>query len=81
LPRIPRDLSGDDLIKALARYGYEPTRQTGSHVRLTTSQNGQHHVTVPRHDALRLGTLNNILRAVAAHLELTRDDILEELFP
>jgi predicted RNA binding protein YcfA (HicA-like mRNA interferase family) len=34
--RLPRDLSGSQLIKALKRLGYQPTRQTGSHVRLTT---------------------------------------------
>jgi predicted RNA binding protein YcfA (HicA-like mRNA interferase family) len=30
--KIPRDVSGDDLIKALARYGYAVTHQKGSHV-------------------------------------------------
>jgi predicted RNA binding protein YcfA (HicA-like mRNA interferase family) len=33
--RIPRDLSGADLVKRLSRLGYEVTRQTGSHIRLT----------------------------------------------
>jgi len=47
--RLPRDISGDDLEKALARFGYLKMRQTGSHVRLTTAQGGEHHVTVPRH--------------------------------
>jgi predicted RNA binding protein YcfA (HicA-like mRNA interferase family) len=59
--RIPRDLSGSDLVRALAAFGYVVTRQSGSHIRLTTSQGGQHHVTVPRHDALRMGTLSGIL--------------------
>lgn len=34
--KIPRDLAGSDLAKALRELGYETTRQTGSHVRLTT---------------------------------------------
>jgi predicted RNA binding protein YcfA (HicA-like mRNA interferase family) len=55
--KFPRDLSGDDLAKALAKYGYEITRQKGSHIRLTTQQSGEHHVTIPRHDALRIGAL------------------------
>lgn len=50
--RLPRDLSGDDLAKALTLFGYEPTRQTGSHVRLTTTLEGEHHVTIPSHRAL-----------------------------
>ncbi|MDJ0658694.1 MAG: type II toxin-antitoxin system HicA family toxin [Crocosphaera sp.] len=34
--KLPRDLSSDDLIKALSKLGYGVTRQTGSHIRLTT---------------------------------------------
>jgi predicted RNA binding protein YcfA (HicA-like mRNA interferase family) len=78
--KLPRNVSGGDLIAALARLGYQPTRQRGSHVRLTTQQNGKHDVTVPRHDQLRVGTLAAILREVAAHFELTRDDLVERLF-
>ena len=36
--RIPRDVSGDELAKLLKRYGYEVTRQVGSHMRLTTER-------------------------------------------
>ena len=78
--RLPRNLSGDDLIKALARLGYQPTRQRGSHVRLTTEQNGRHDVTVPRHDPLRVGTLAAILRDVAAHFGISRDELVQRLF-
>ena len=35
------------------------------HMRLTSRSNGEHHVTVPRHDPLRVGTLAAILDAVA----------------
>lgn len=78
--RLPRDLSGDDLIKLLARLGYKPTRQRGSHVRLTTEQNGEHSVTIPQHDPLRIGTLSAILRDIAAHFGLTRDELATQLF-
>ena len=78
--RLPRDLSGDDLIRALARLGYQPTRQKGSHVRLSTEQRGEHHVTVPRHDSLRIGTVSSILNDVAAHFELTREEVVQQLF-
>jgi predicted RNA binding protein YcfA (HicA-like mRNA interferase family) len=77
--RLPRNFSGDDLIAALAKLGYRPTRQRGSHVRLTTNQNGNHDLTVPLHDSLRVGTLAAILRDVAAHFEITRDELLERL--
>lgn len=78
--RLPRDLSGDDLAKALKTLGYRVTRQTGSHMRLTTREGGEHHVTIPRHDALRIGTMAGILGDVAEHLETTREDLAERLF-
>ncbi len=78
--RLPRDLSGRDLAAALRRYGYAVTRQTGSHMRLTTSQGGVHHVTVPDHENLRVGTLAAILTDVAAHLNRERDVLTAELF-
>jgi len=64
----------------LERYGYEVTRQTGSHMRLTTTLGGQHHVTIPRHKSLRVGTLSAILRDVADHLDMPREMLLETLF-
>ena len=78
--RLPRDLSGDDLARSLRQFGYEVTRQTGSHLRLTTHQGGEHHVTIPRHAGLRVGTLAGILGDVAAHLGLARDELAECLF-
>ncbi len=45
--KLPRDLSGEELAKLLKKYGYEVTRQTGSHMRLTTHVNGVHHITNP----------------------------------
>ena len=78
--RIPRDVSGEDLIIALKKYGYAQTRQTGSHVRLTTQENGEHHVTVPLHNPLKLGTLSGVLGAVAEHLQLPRNDVIRRLF-
>lgn len=77
--RVPRDLAGQDLIRRLVRFGYTVSRQTGSHVRLTTNENGEHHITVPNHDPLRVGTLSAILTAIAAHHHISRDKLLERL--
>lgn len=77
--RIPRDLSGADLIKRLGRFGYAETRQTGSPIRLTSQDNGEHHVTIPNHDPLRIGTLAAILDSVVAHHGLTREALLQRL--
>jgi predicted RNA binding protein YcfA (HicA-like mRNA interferase family) len=77
--RLPRDLGGDELAAFLGRYGYQVTRQTGSHMRLITTQGGEHHLTIPRHSALRVGTLNAILKDVAQHLGLERDALVKAL--
>jgi predicted RNA binding protein YcfA (HicA-like mRNA interferase family) len=74
--KLPRDVSGDALAKALRVFGYQVTRQTGSHLRLTTNEGGEHHVTIPRHDPLRIGTFANILDDVAAHFAISRDELL-----
>ena len=79
--RLPRDLTGAQLIRALAKFGYCATRQSGSHVRITCSLPAQHHVTVPLHDPLRIGTLAAILAAVAEAQGLTRDELQQRLFP
>lgn len=79
-PRLPRDLPGAELAKRLEAFGYAVTRQKGSHLRLTTNEGGEHHVTVPNHDSLRAGTLNGVLKDVAQHVGLTRDDVVKQLF-
>lgn len=77
---IPRDLSGAELVRALKRVGYSATRQKGSHVRLTTQQAGEHHVTVPLHTPLKVGMLSALLKDVAEHLGLAREELVAELF-
>jgi predicted RNA binding protein YcfA (HicA-like mRNA interferase family) len=77
--KLPRDLSGSELAKALSRIGYRVTRQSGSHIRLTIDVPSQHHVTVPAHDPLKVGTLSGILNDVAAHLKIDRDELLRRL--
>ena len=78
--KLPRDLSGQDLARALRVFGYQVSRQTGSHMRLTTREHGEHHITIPAHAALRVGTLSSILGDVAAHFETTRDEVAGKLF-
>ena len=77
---LPRDLSGDQLVRLLRRYGYEVTRQTSSHIRLTSTRMGkEHHLTVPDHKELRVGTLNAILADIAIYLEMEKAGLVTEL--
>jgi hypothetical protein len=44
-----------------------------------TTVNGEHHLTVPRHNPLRVGTLAQILGDAAVHLGLSREELLQKL--
>lgn len=78
--RLPRDISSIELIKLLQKFGYQISRQKGSHIRLTTSQQGEHHITIPNHNPIRLGTLSSILNDVAIHFKKTKEEIANEIF-
>jgi len=77
--KVPRDLSGPELAKSLTTFGYVITRQTGSHLRVTTRQQGEHHVTIPNHSPLKVGTLSGILNDVSRHLGISRQELVKRL--
>ncbi len=77
---MPRDVSGDELGKLLMKIGYSKTKQTGSHIRLTTSIDGEHSITIPRHSDIKIGTLNNILNDVAKHLNISKQELIHKLW-
>lgn len=78
--RLPRDISGTELAKRLEQLGYRMMRQTGSHLRLTCANPPEHHVTIPAHESLRVGTLAAILQAVAMRHGLDREELVTRLF-
>jgi len=67
------------MAKALRTLGYVVTRQTGSHLRVTTQQGGEHHEVIPNHSPIKIGTLKGILRNVAAHQGISVPELLERL--
>jgi predicted RNA binding protein YcfA (HicA-like mRNA interferase family) len=78
--KVPRDLSGVQLIKVLSRdWAYRQVHQEGSHVILETNTPSHQRLSVPNHHPLRVGTLNAIVRAVAAHKGVDRQAILGSL--
>ena len=73
-------VSGEKLIKVLSRLGYEIIRQRGSHVRLRKSTAaGDHNITVPLHDELAKGTINDILSEVSIRNSVSKDALIEML--
>ncbi len=78
--KLPRDLSGEQLIRSLCRrWNYRRAGQVGSHVVLETDSPSHQRLVVPAHKSLRVGTLNAILRSVAAHKSVSKDEILKAL--
>jgi predicted RNA binding protein YcfA (HicA-like mRNA interferase family) len=76
--KLPRDLSGEELVKHLSKHwGYQRVHQVGSHVILQTQVPVPHRVAIPAHTALRIGTLNSILSAVALHKNVRKEDVLK----
>ncbi len=78
--KLPRDVSGQDLVRCLGQLGYNVIRQTGSHIRLTCNAPQEHHITIPNHDPLKVGTLSAILADIAFHRKLSRDELIQRLF-
>ena len=78
--RLPRDLTGEELVQRLARLGYRVERQTGSHVRMTwEGPSGPHAITIPLRRPLKVGTLAGILKAVAEARGIDRKELQQLL--
>lgn len=70
MSNVPQ-VSGKQVIKALAKVGFKQVRQKGSHMRLVRIKDGDKQlVTVPDHTVIRRGTLlNGILKPINLSLE------------
>ncbi len=78
--KIPRDLSGRDVVKALCRHwDYRQVHQEGSHIILQTDTPSHQRVPIPAHNPIRVGTLNSILRLVSAHKRVDKQAVLDSL--
>jgi len=77
--KLPRDVSGPDLVQALRKLGYQTTRQKGSHIRITTEKQGQHHEVIPNHSPIKTGTLHGILKNIAVHHRMTVEQLIQLL--
>jgi predicted RNA binding protein YcfA (HicA-like mRNA interferase family) len=79
MPRLPQ-ISGRSLIRLLVTLGYEVVRQKGSHVRVRKrNELGEHNLTVPDHDVLAKGTLNDLLTRVSLWNNIPKDVLIARL--
>ncbi|MGO8766705.1 MAG: type II toxin-antitoxin system HicA family toxin [Limisphaerales bacterium] len=78
--KIPRDLSGAQLVKVLCRdWGYRVVDQEGSHIILQTDAPTHQRLSIPNHNPIRVGTLNSIVRCVSVHKGMERQQLLDTL--
>jgi predicted RNA binding protein YcfA (HicA-like mRNA interferase family) len=70
--KLPRDLSGDEVCRALKRLGFEVVRQTGSHRHYMKAGL---HPCVPMHRELKPKTLQSILKQA----DITIEELLDNL--
>ena len=71
-------ISGKDLIKYLVSLGYIVIRQRGSHVRLEKETDaGRHKITIPNHNPIARGTLNDILNKVSIWNQITKEKLIQ----
>lgn len=66
LPRV----SGREVVKALAKFGYKQDRQRGSHIVLRQLEYPHRRIVIPDHKEVAKGTLRSIIR----HSGLTVDE-------
>ncbi len=79
MARLPQ-VSGKALVKFLRSLGYVVVRRKGSHVRLRKQTGaGEHNITVPDHQTLAKGTLNDILSSVSIRNGIPKSDLLKRL--
>lgn len=73
-------VSGKKLVKNLQKIGYQIIRQKGSHVQMRlNSDNGEHMITVPLHDEVAFGTLNDILGKVSLWSGISKNKLIEAI--
>lgn len=78
--KLPRDINGIKLARLLAKYDYQIIRQTGSHIRLATPNPNEHHITIPAHNPLKVGTLSAVLKDISNHLNISKEQLIQSLF-
>jgi predicted RNA binding protein YcfA (HicA-like mRNA interferase family) len=78
--KLPRDVSGRGLVKALCRDGgYRQVQQVGSHIIPPTDIPQAHRISIPDHHPSGIGRFNAILRAVAQAKKTNKDEVLRSL--
>ena len=71
MPKLPH-VSGQQVLRALERLGFQKVRQSGSHVVMKRESKG---CVVPMHAEVKVGTLAGVLRQA----EVSPDEFIDAL--
>jgi predicted RNA binding protein YcfA (HicA-like mRNA interferase family) len=77
--KIPRDVLGAELVKALKVLGYRTVRQRGSHISIATEMDGLNKEVIPNHSPIKTGTLSAILKSISIHHGMRVEELLRKL--
>ena len=64
--KLPRDVSGNEAVRAFKRLGFVFVDQRGSHIRMSK---GSVRLTIPNHNPILPKTLQSMLRQAGVSLE------------
>jgi predicted RNA binding protein YcfA (HicA-like mRNA interferase family) len=66
----PKKLSGDDIVRIFAQFGFETVSQKGSHIKLVrgTATGAREILTIPNHKEIRKGTVKAILNQASRYI-------------
>jgi len=62
MAKLPRNMSGRDLLKHLEKIGYYVDHQKGSHIILKHEERSLPRLSIPGHKTVRVGLLRKIIR-------------------
>jgi len=67
--KLPRDVSGDEAVRAFKRAGYVLDHTVGSHAVLLHPSDPQKRLVVPLHRSIKVGTLSKLLKDAGLAVE------------
>lgn len=67
--KIPRDVSGDQAVRAFRRVGYVLDHTVGSHAVLLHTSDPRKRLVVPLHRQIKVGTLGKLLKDAGLTVE------------
>ncbi len=80
MPKKLPSVSSKKILSLFKKNGYEIVRQKGSHIRLEkVTPAGIHKITIPNHDPIARGTLNDILNKLSVWNQIPKKNLIEEL--